>query len=81
MTAEMINAAAWKAALTVERPADYVPAGWHTVPEVAEAIGSSVDSMRIRLNKAVKAGRFERKMFYIPTPKRGVFAVPHYKMK
>jgi hypothetical protein len=37
--------------------------------------------MRIKLNKAVKAGRIERQDFYIPTPKRGVFSVPHYRMK
>jgi hypothetical protein len=81
MTAEMINAAAWKAATTVQRAADHVPAGWHTVPEIAEAVGKSVDNMRIKLNRAVKAGRCERKNFYIVTAKRGVFAVPHYRLK
>jgi hypothetical protein len=81
MTAEMINAAAWKAAITVQRPADHVPAGWHTVPEIAEALGKSVDGMRMSLNKAVKAGRIERQDFYIPTPKRGVYSVPHYRQK
>ena len=81
MTAEMLNAAAWKAATTVQRAPDHVPSGWHTVPEIAEAVGKSVDNMRIKLNRAVKAGRIERKNFYIPTPKRGVFAVPHYRLK
>jgi hypothetical protein len=81
MTAEMINAAAWKAAINLQRPADHVPAGWHTVPEIAEAVGRSVDYMRISLNKAVKAGRIERKTFHVPTPKRGVYSVPHYRQK
>lgn len=81
MTAEIINAAAWKAAIKVQRPADHVPAGWHTVPEIAKALSKSAPNMRICLNKAVKAGRIERKDFYISTPKRGVYSVPHYRQK
>jgi len=81
MTAEMLNAAAWKAATTLQRAPDHVPVGWHTVPEIAKAVGKSKDNMRSKLNKAVKAGRCERKNFYIPTPKRGIYVVPHYRLK
>ena len=78
-SAEDLVAAAWAAAL-VPANVDKIPAGWLTCAELADKLGKTKDTVSGQLSVAVKAGRAEMQKFRVMT-NRGVYPVPHYKLK
>jgi hypothetical protein len=61
-------------------PVDVVPAGWHTVSEIAAESGKALVTTSERIRRYVKDGLVERKDFRIQLEQR-VRPVPHYRLK
>jgi hypothetical protein len=73
--------AAWCAALAEPTiAAEAVPAGWFTVAELADEIKRDRSTVSQRMGDMVKRGKAEMKRFRIVTG-RGVYPVPHYRLK
>jgi hypothetical protein len=79
VTAEDLVASAWAAAL-LPANVDKIPAGWLTCAELADKLGKTKDTVSGQLSVAVKAGRAEMQKFRVMT-NRGVYPIPHYRLK
>jgi hypothetical protein len=73
--------AAWCAALAQPSiAAEAVPAGWFTVADLAAEMRLDISTVSQRLRRRITAGQAESRRFRILTG-RGVYPVPHYKLK
>jgi hypothetical protein len=73
--------AAWCAALAEPTIAtEQVPAGWFTVADLAEQTQRRPVTVSGRMRDFVRQGKAEMRRFRIMTG-RGVYPVPHYKLK
>jgi predicted transcriptional regulator len=73
--------AAWCAALAEPTIAtEQVPAGWFTVADLADEMKRDRSTVSQRMRDMVKRGKAEMRRFRIMTG-RGVYPVPHYKLK
>jgi hypothetical protein len=71
--------AAWCAAL-LPANVDKIPAGWLTCAELADKLGKTKDTVSGQLSVAVRAGRAEMQKYRVMT-NRGVYPIPHYRLK
>jgi len=81
LTAESLVASAWAAALSPQYEFDTVPPGWFTRAEISESLGKNRSTVARRMQDAVIEGRAEVKIFRIASGQRGIYPVPHYKIK
>jgi DNA-binding MarR family transcriptional regulator len=73
--------AAWCAALAEPCiAAEAVPAGWFTVADLADEMKRDRSTVSQRMRDMVKRDKAEMSRFRIVTG-RGVYPVPHYKLK
>lgn len=73
--------AAWCAALAPKHEPDVVPAGWLTAIALGKLLGKDRSTVTGLLQTAIKEGRAEVKKFRVPSGQRGIYPVPHYKLK
>jgi hypothetical protein len=73
--------AAWCAALASATPTDVVPPGWFTPAQLAEKLGMTSERMKRRITELMKLGKCETKKFRVSNGGRGVYPLPHYKLK
>ena len=72
--------AKWCAALAANVVTDEVPPGWLTARELGKKLGISDSTMGKKLNRSLREGRVEKKLFRIATG-QVTRAVPHYYAK
>jgi hypothetical protein len=80
-TAEQLEVSAWAAALASTAPTDVVPPGWFTPAQLAEKLGMTSERMKRRITELMKLGRCETQKFRVSNGGRGVYPLPHYKLK
>ena len=73
--------AAWCAALASATPTDVVPPGWFTPAQLAEKLGMTSERMKRRITELVRLDKCETKKFRIENGGRGVYPLPHYRLK
>jgi hypothetical protein len=73
--------AKWCAALAPNYAIDTVPPGWFTRAQISESLGKNRSTIARRMQDAVIEGRAEVKIFRIASGQRGIYPVPHYKIK
>ena len=73
--------AAWCAALASATPTDAVPPGWFTPAQLADKLGMTPDRMKRQITGLIRLGRCETKKFRINNGTRGVYPLPHYRLK
>jgi hypothetical protein len=81
ITAESLVASAWAAALSPQYEFDEVPPGWFTRAQISESLGKNRSTVARRMQDAVIEGRAEVKIFRIASGQRGIYPVPHYRIK
>ena len=80
-TSEQLEVSAWAAALASATPTDVVPPGWFTPAQLAEKLGMTSERMKRRITELLKLDRCETKKFRIENGGRGVYPLPHYRLK
>jgi len=73
--------AAWCAALASTAPTDVVPPGWFTPAQLAEKLGMTSERMKRRITELMKLGKCETQKFRVSNGGRGVYPLPHYRLK
>jgi hypothetical protein len=73
--------AAWCAALASATPTDVVPPGWFTPAQLAEKLGMTSERMKRRITELMRLDKCETKKFRIENGGRGVYPLPHYRLK
>jgi hypothetical protein len=73
--------AAWCAALASTAPTDVVPPGWFTPAQLAEKLGMTSERMKRRITELMKLGKCETQKFRVSNGCRGVYPLPHYRLK
>jgi hypothetical protein len=73
--------AAWCAALASTAVTDVVPLGWFTPAQLAEKLGMTSERMKRRITELVRLDKCETKKFRIENGGRGVYPLPHYRLK
>jgi hypothetical protein len=81
VTAEKLVASAWAAALSPQYKFDEVPPGWFTRAQISDSLGKTRSTIARRMHDALREGRAEVKVFRIASGQRGIYPVPHYKIK
>jgi len=81
LTAEKLVASAWAAALSPRYEFDTVPPGWFTRAQISESLGKNRSTIARKMQDAVLTGRAEVRIFRIASGQRGIYPVPHYKIK
>jgi hypothetical protein len=81
LTAESLVASAWAAALSTQYEFDEVPPGWFTRAEISDRLGKNRSTIARRMQDALREGRAEVKVFRIASGQRGIYPVPHYRLK
>jgi len=81
VTAEKLVASAWAAALSTQYEFEEVPPGWFTRAQISESLGKTRSTIARQMQDAVLTGRAEVKIFRIASGQRGIYPVPHYKIK
>jgi hypothetical protein len=72
---------AWCAALASATPTDVVPPGWFTPAQLAEKLGMTSERMKRRITELMRLDKCETKKFRIENGGRGVYPLPHYRLK
>jgi predicted HTH transcriptional regulator len=80
-TAEQLEVSAWAAALKSSVVTDVVPPGWFTPAQLAEKLGMTSERMKRRITELMKLGKCETQKFRVSNGGRGVYPLPHYKLK
>jgi hypothetical protein len=62
-------------------PTDVVPPGWFTPAQLADKLGMTPDRMKRQITGLIRLGRCETKKFRINNGTRGVYPLPHYRLK
>jgi hypothetical protein len=73
--------AKWCAALAPRYAVDSVPPGWFTIAQISESLGKNRSTIARKMQDAVLTGRAEVKIFRIASGQRGIYPVPHYRIK
>jgi len=73
--------AAWCAALASATPTDVVPPGWFTPAQLADKLGMTPDRMKRQITELMRLDKCETKKFRIENGGRGVYPLPHYRLK
>jgi hypothetical protein len=81
VTAETLVSSAWAAALAPHYAVDTVPPGWFTRAEISDRLGKNRSTIARRMQDALREGRAEVKVFRIASGQRGIYPVPHYRIK
>ena len=81
LTAESLVASAWAAALSPQYEFDEVPPGWFTRAQISESLGKNRSTIARKMQEALREGRAEVKVFRVASGQRGIYPVPHYKIK
>jgi hypothetical protein len=81
LTSEKLVASAWAAALSPQYEFDEVPPGWFTRAEISDRLGKNRSTIARRMQDALREGRAEVKVFRIASGQRGIYPVPHYRIK
>jgi len=71
----------WCEALAPRYNVDSIPPGWFTIAEISERLGKNRSTIGKRMQDAVLDGRAEVKTFRIASGQRGIYPVPHYRIK
>ena len=72
---------AWCAALASATPTDVVAPGWFTPAQLADKLGMTPDRMKRQITELMRLGKCETKKFRINNGGRGVYPLPHYRLK
>ena len=80
-TAEQLEVSAWAAALKSSVQTDAVPPGWFTPAQLADKLGMTPDRMKRQITELMRLGKCETKKFRIENGGRGVYPLPHYRLK
>ena len=73
--------AAWCAALAFATPTDVVPPGWFTPTQLADKLGMTPERMKRQITELLRLDKCEMQKFRVSNGGRGVYPLPHYRLK